>query len=113
MQDHFIRRFQAIYAPQIVLNSLMEVPLFKLKTAEKESSDKIKWFSLPFHPAVRGINLGSAISGFCADPALRGVFKAGWPMTDSPVIRIAWKSMLQQAQRVYSRLWHCNIEASS
>ena len=78
-----------------------------------ESSDKIKRFSLPLHPAVTGIKLGSAISGFCADPAWRGVFKAGWPMTDPPVIRIAWKSMLQQAQHVYSRLWHCDISASS
>ena len=64
VKDSFIKRFQASYAPRFVMNSLLDVPLFKMKKEMKESNEKIKWFSLPFHPAVRGINLGSAIGEF-------------------------------------------------
>ena len=58
-----------------------------------------------FHPVVRQIPLSRASRGSCADPAWRGAFKVVWPMQEPPINRIAWKSMLQQAQLVYGKLW--------
>jgi hypothetical protein len=89
------------------MNYLIEVPLFKVKKEEKnEINENVKWFSLPFfHPVVRQIPLSRASRGSCADPAWRGAFKVVWPMQEPPINRIAWKSMLQQAQLVYGKLW--------
>jgi hypothetical protein len=66
----------------------------------------VRWFSVPYHLAMQGVKLNHASRGFCLDPAWGRVLKAGWSI-EPPVVRVAWQSMLQQAQHVYSRLW-CN-----
>ena len=71
------------------------------ETREEES---VRWFSMPYHPAMQGVKFNPSIRGFCLDLAWGRVLKAGWSI-EPPVVRVAWKSMLQQAQHVYSRLW--------
>jgi len=70
----------------------------------KKEVDNVRWFAMPYHPAMHGVKLNHAIRGFCLVPAWGRVFKAGWSI-EPPAVRVAWKSMLQQAQHVYSRLW--------
>jgi hypothetical protein len=49
VNKEYIRRFRESHAPRLVLNYLIEVPLFKVKKEEKnELNENVKWFSLPF-----------------------------------------------------------------
>ena len=73
---------------------------------EVEEKERIcvRWFSMPYHIPMQGVKFNHAIRGFCLDPAWGRVLKAGWSL-EPPVVIVAWQSMLQQAQHVYSRLW--------
>jgi hypothetical protein len=59
---------------------------------------------MPYHISMQGVKFNHAIRGFCLDPAWGRVLNAGWSL-EPPVVIVAWQSMLQQAQHVYSRLW--------
>jgi hypothetical protein len=74
------------------------------KEVEEKKEESVRWVSMPYHPAMQGVKLNHAIRGVCLGPAWGRVLKAGWSI-EPPVVREAWKSMLQQAQHVYSRLW--------
>ena len=54
VKDSFIKRFQASYAPTFVMNSLFDVPLFKMKKEMKESSENNKWFFFAFSSSCEG-----------------------------------------------------------
>ena len=44
MKDSFIKRFRASYAPKVVMDSLVEVPLFKMRKERKQSNEKSNGF---------------------------------------------------------------------
>ncbi|MFM7978140.1 MAG: hypothetical protein ACKPKO_02395, partial [Candidatus Fonsibacter sp.] len=67
MKKEYIQRCLKSYAPAVVIDSLVSVPLFKeRKETDKSNNENLKWFSLPFHPAVRQVSISKAIRRFCA-----------------------------------------------
>ena len=48
-----------------MLDSLINVHLYKAKSGEeKKEVDNVRWFSMPYHPAMQGVILNHAIRGF-------------------------------------------------
>ena len=60
-----------------MLDALINVPLHKEGSEETKEEESVRWFSMPYHPAMQGVKLNHAIRGFCLDPAWGRVLKAG------------------------------------